>query len=148
MALRRISKELAELEEDPPTHCSAGPKTFGNLFEWTATVMGPADSPFEGGLFNLDITFPRDYPFRPPKVTFKTRVYHPNINRNGGICLDVLKDQWSPALSVSKLLLSVCSLLTDPNPDDPLVPEIARQYKRNRAAYEEKARLFTERYAK
>jgi len=125
MALKRINKELQDLGKDPPANCSAGP-VGEDLFHWQATIMGPDDSPYAGGVFFLNIHFPADYPFKPPKVNFTTRIYHCNINSNGGICLDILKDQWSPALTISKVLLSVCSLLTDPNPDDPLVPEIAQ----------------------
>ena len=78
-----------------------------DLFHWQATIMGPEESPYTGGVFFLDIHFPADYPFKPPKVSFTTRIYHCNINSNGGICLDILKDQWSPALTISKVLLSV-----------------------------------------
>ena len=106
--------------KDPPASCSAGP-VGDDLFHWSATIMGPDDSPYSGGVFFLNIHFPSDYPFKPPKITFTTRIYHPNINSNGSICLDILKDQWSPALTISKVLLSICSLLCDPNPDDPLV---------------------------
>jgi len=109
--------------------------------------MGPPDSPFQGGVFFLTIHFPTDYPFKPPKVAFTTRIYHPNINSNGSICLDILRSQWSPALTISKVLLSICSLLTDPNPDDPLVPEIARAYKTDREKYNELAREWTRKYA-
>merc|ERR1711885_85713 len=97
---------------------------------------GPDDSPYVGGIFFLNIHFPTDYPFKPPKINFTTRIYHPNINSNGAICLDILKDQWSPALTISKVLLSICSLLTDPNPDDPLVPEIAHIYKTDKYVQE------------
>ncbi len=109
--------------------------------------MGPSDSPYSGGVFFVTITFPPDYPFKPPKVQFQTKVYHPNINSQGSICLDILKEQWSPALTISKVLLSICSLLTDPNPDDPLVPEIAQYYKGDRQRYEETAREWTRKYA-
>mmetsp|Transcript_31516 Transcript_31516/g.54625 ORF Transcript_31516/g.54625 Transcript_31516/m.54625 type:complete len:149 (-) Transcript_31516:124-570(-) len=147
MALRRIQKELQDLQRDPPANCSAGPAREDDLFHWTAMIMGPDDSPFQGGVFFLNIQFPTDYPFKPPKISFTTRVYHPNINANGGICLDILKDQWSPALTISKVLLSICALLTDANPDDPLVPEIAQIFKTDRTRYDNTAREWTRRYA-
>jgi len=135
-----------DLHKDPPTNCSAGP-VGEDIFHWQATIIGPEDSPYSGGMFNLAIHFPTDYPFKPPKVSFSTKIYHPNINSNGSICLDILRSQWSPALTISKVLLSICSLLTDPNPDDPLVPEIARVYKSDREKYNETARSWTQRFA-
>uniref|UniRef100_A0A672QCJ7 E2 ubiquitin-conjugating enzyme n=1 Tax=Sinocyclocheilus grahami TaxID=75366 RepID=A0A672QCJ7_SINGR len=100
-ACKRIIKELTDLGRDPPAQCSAGP-VGDDLFHWQATIMGPNDSPYQGGVFFLTIHFPTDYPFKPPKVAFTTRIYHPNINSNGSICLDILRSQWSPALTISK----------------------------------------------
>ena len=145
-AAKRIKKELSDLTEDPPANCSAGPLDE-DIFHWQATLMGPTDSPYEGGVFIMNIKFPPDYPFKPPRVTFETKIYHPNINSSGGICLDILKGEWSPALTVSKVLLSICSLLCDPNPDDPLVPDIARLYKRDKEKYMRTAQLWTIQYA-
>jgi len=146
MSSRRILKEYKDLAKDAPDNCSAGPRG-DNMYIWDGTIVGPTDSPYVGGIFNLEIHFPSDYPFKAPKVIFTTKIYHPNINSHGGICLDILKDQWSPALTVGKTLLSICSLLTDPNPKDPLVPEIADLYIRDREAYNNTARLWTQRYA-
>lgn len=145
-ATKRIQKELLDLQKDPPANCSAGPAN-DDKFIWTATIIGPEDSPYSGGVFTLSINFPNDYPFRPPKCNFVTKIYHPNINANGSICLDILKDQWSPALTISKVLLSISSLLTDANPDDPLVPEIAQIYKTNRPKFEATAKEWTKKYA-
>ncbi|XP_022373738.1 ubiquitin-conjugating enzyme E2 D3 isoform X3 [Enhydra lutris kenyoni] len=128
MALKRINKELSDLARDPPAQCSAGP-VGDDMFHWQATIMGPNDSPYQGGVFFLTIHFPTDYPFKPPKVAFTTRIYHPNINSNGSICLDILRSQWSPALTISK------------------VPEIARIYKTDRDKYNRISREWTQKYA-
>ena len=145
MSIKRIAKELRDLEKEPPSNCSAGP-VGEDMFHWKGTIIGPSDSPYAGGVFWLNIHFPSDYPFKPPKITFDTRIYHPNINRNGSICLDILSGEWSPALTISKVLLSISSLLTEPNPDDPLVSDIANIYKSNRNEYNAKARAYKIKY--
>jgi len=146
-ALKRIQKELVDFNKTPSPNLSACPVNDSDLFHWVAAIMGPEDSPYQGGVLLLNIHFPSDYPFKPPKCTFVTRIYHPNINRNGSISLDILSDQWSPALTIGKVLLCISSLLTDPNPDDPLVPEIAQVYKHNKVQYENTAREWTKKYA-
>ncbi|XP_023216895.1 ubiquitin-conjugating enzyme E2 D1-like [Centruroides sculpturatus] len=145
-ALRRIKRELISITRDPPAYCSAGP-IDDNMFEWQATIMGPPDSPYEGGVFFLKIFFSNNYPFQPPGIKFETKIYHPNININGIICLDILERNWSPALTIPKLLLSVCSLLCDPNTEDPLDEEIAELYERDKESYNKNAKEWTERYA-
>ena len=146
MALRRINKELKELQTDPPANCSAGPINE-DIFSWEATIMGAADTPYQDGVFFLKIHFPSDYPFKPPKVQFTTKIYHCNVNSNGSICLDILKGQWSPALTISKVLLSITSLLSDPNPEDPLIPEIAKLFIHDKGKHDEIARQWTMKYA-
>jgi len=146
-SVKRLRKEYEELIKNPPDNCSAGPKSEDNYYSWTAQIIGPSDTPYAGGIFNLDINYPSEYPFKPPKINFRTKVYHPNIDSSGSICLDILKDKWSPALNISKVLLSICSLMDDPNPDDPLVTDIANEYKNNRAVYIETARSWTSIYA-
>ncbi|XP_071941938.1 ubiquitin-conjugating enzyme E2 E1-like [Antedon mediterranea] len=143
---RRIQKELAEITLDPPPNCSAGPKG-DNIYEWVSTILGPPGSVYDSGVFFLEIHFSPEYPFKPPKVTFRTRIYHCNINSSGAICLDILKDNWSPALTISKVLLSICSLLSDCNPDDPLVGSIATQYLTNRQEHDRIAKSWTKRFA-
>ncbi|XP_075545851.1 ubiquitin-conjugating enzyme E2-17 kDa-like [Dermacentor variabilis] len=146
-ALAKIQRELREISRDPPTNCSAGPVDPGDLFLWQATIVGPDDSPFEKGVFKLKIRFPEDYPFKPPEVKFNTRIYHPNINNNGYICLDILKSHWCPSLTIATVLMSIMVLMCDPNPDDPLVPEVANVYKTDKDAYNAIAKEWTRRYA-
>ena len=147
MALRRLQKELMDLRKDPPESCSAGPIDESNMFHWEATIIGPTKTPYEGGVFKLDIQFTPEYPFKPPIIKFTTKIYHININTRGDICLDILKDQWSPALNVSRTLLSICSLLNEPNPESALEQEHARLYINDRKTYEQNAREWTQKYA-
>ena len=150
MALKRIKKELEDFNKNPPANCSAGPVNDSDWFHWQGTIMGPGDSPYAGGVFFLNITFSTDYPFKPPKFRFTTKIFHPNIcNHCGELCygLDILKDQWSPALSISKVFLSINSLLANPNPDNPIFVEAGGLYIRDRAKFEETAREWTKKYA-
>ncbi len=110
-------------------------------------VKGPKDTPFENGVFKISINMPVDYPFKPPKMIFKTRVYHPNIASDGTICIDILKDQWSSALRLNSVILSISDLLANPNPNDPLVPDIARQYSTNRELYNKNVVEYVKKYA-
>lgn len=143
---KRIRKELDEVMTSAISGASACPKG-DSLFDWTATIVGPEGTPYAGGVFHLDITFPSDYPFRAPVVKFVTPIYHCNVSESGLICLDILKDKWSPVLTISKVLLSISSLMSDPNPDDPLRPEIAEILRSNKKHHDELASLETLRYA-
>ena len=148
-ALKRIKRELKDIADQTDLKgFIAGPVSDKDMFHWTAIIPGPAESPYQGGQFELDVNFPADYPFKPPKVTFKTKVYHPNINSSGSICLDILgSSAWTPALTLLKVLLSLSSLLTDPNPNDPLDSSIARVYKENRETFNKTAMEWVQKYA-
>lgn len=146
-SIKRVTNEHKEMISNPPMNCSAGPINESDMFSWQATIIGPDNTPYQGGIFNLKIDFPLDYPFKPPKIRFITKIYHCNINSSGGICLDILKDQWSPALTISQVLLSICSLMDDANPKDPLVPDIANLLCKDKAQHDMNAREWTLLYA-
>uniref|UniRef100_A0ACD5W1X6 Uncharacterized protein n=1 Tax=Avena sativa TaxID=4498 RepID=A0ACD5W1X6_AVESA len=100
-----------------------------------------------GGVFKLELFLPEEYPMAAPKVRFLTKIYHPNIDKLGRICLDILKDKWSPALQIRTVLLSIQALLSAPNPDDPLSENIAKHWKSNEAEAVETAKEWTRLYA-
>ncbi|OIR57139.1 MAG: ubiquitin-conjugating enzyme E2 [Amphiamblys sp. WSBS2006] len=146
--IRNIRKEPASFvsitlvgEEKQTASISIVQEEENNLFKWKATMKGPEGTPFEGGVFVLDVTLLSDYPFSPPRINFTSKMFHPNIdNENGSICLDILRGKWSPAQSLFSTLISIQSLLTDPNPASPLNTEAAKLFRTNKTGYEEKVR--------
>jgi len=144
---KQIIKETERLVNEPVQGISATPHD-DNLRYFDVTIDGPSQSPYEGGVFKLELFLPDDYPMTPPKVRFLTKIYHPNIDRLGRICLDVLKSNWSPALQIRTILLSIQALLGAPNPDDPLANDVAQAWKENQAQAIQTAQEWTQQYAK
>ena len=140
------TKETQRLIADPVAGISATPYA-DNLRYFAVAIEGPADSPYEKGVFQLELFLPADYPMAPPKVRFLTKIYHPNVDKLGRICLDILKDKWSPALQIRTVLLSIQALLSAPNPDDPLDNNVAELWKTNEAEALRRAKDFTESFA-
>lgn len=142
----RISKETQRLLAEPVEGVNATPYE-DNMRYFNVVIAGPMDSPYEGGLFRLELFCPAEYPMGAPKVRFLTKIYHPNIDRLGRICLDILKDKWSPALQIRTVLLSIQGLLSEPNPDDPLDNNVANHWKTNKSEAIARAREWTRKYA-
>ena len=148
----RILNEAALMERDPPPGCSAR-IVEDDIYSWVGCIDGPDDSVYAGGKFRFKMTLPSDYPYSPPKLRFETKIYHPNIQSTGdhkhgfAVCIDILHKLWSPSLSIDKVLLSIRSLFTDPNPEHGLEAEIVMECKTNRAEFERKAKEYTEKYA-
>ncbi|XP_057853579.2 ubiquitin-conjugating enzyme E2 27 isoform X1 [Cryptomeria japonica] len=146
----RVQKELTEIERDKKTS-GISIKLCGDhdIAHLCGTIAGPVDTPYEEGIFQIDIRLPGAYPFEPPKMQFITKVWHPNISsQNGAICLDILKDQWSPALTLKTALLSLQALLSAPEPSDPQDAVVAQQYLRDYPTFLGTARYWTETFAK
>ena len=124
MAMLRLASDKKALEVDAPSGVSASPSSEDNLFQWNATVIGPDESPWEGGIYTLRLQFPDQYPDKPPRVRFITEMFHPNIFADGSLCLDIIQDKWKPIYTVASILSSVQSLLCDPNTDSPANQEV------------------------
>ena len=153
----RVAREIRGLADSAAAYKSgrvaegdvaAWPEPDGQTRHLHGVILGPADTPYAGGHFHVAIEISEDYPFGPPKVKFTTPIWHPNVSsQTGAICLDILKNEWSPALNISSMLTSLQALLCAPEPDDPQDAEVASQYKRNRAAWEAAAKDWTARHA-
>ncbi|KAJ7331836.1 hypothetical protein JRQ81_014016 [Phrynocephalus forsythii] len=146
----RLKRELHLLMTEPPPGitCWQNESRIGDL---QAQILGSANTPYERGIFDLEVVVPERYPFEPPKMRFLTPIYHPNIDSSGRICLDVLrlppKGSWRPSLNIATLLTSIQLLMNEPNPDDPLMADISSEYKYDKQAFLRNARQWTEKYA-
>lgn len=115
-----------------------------NVMAWQGVILGPDDTPWEGGIFKLLLEFTEDYPNKPPSVKFLTKIFHPNVYNDGKICLDILQSQWSPIYDIAAILTSIQSLLSDPNPASPANAEASQLYESDRLEYNKRVRLLVE----
>ncbi|KAN0030528.1 hypothetical protein ACTA71_009168 [Dictyostelium dimigraforme] len=150
-AYKRLIQEYKDLTINPPEGLAAGPVNEDNLFIWEAYIMGPPDTDYENGVFTAVLTFPTDYPLNPPKMKFTSEMFHPNVYPNGEVCISILHppgddpnhyessvERWSPVQSVEKILLSVVSMLSEPNIESPANIEAARMWRDNKKQFGEK----------
>ncbi|CCX06171.1 ubiquitin-conjugating enzyme/RWD-like protein [Pyronema domesticum] len=149
-ALKRITREFAEISANPLEGVVIFP-IDADMFKWNIELTGPKDSPYEGGRFRLNLTLPETYPFKPPVLSFATKIYHPNVSNDdkGSMCLGILRsDAWKPSCKIVAVLEMARGLLLEPNPEDAVENSIAMEYKNNRANFDRIAREWTRSYAK
>jgi len=149
-AQKRITREYAEIQASPFEGIHIQP-VDRDLFKWIVELFGPKDSPYAGGTFKLLLTLPPNYPFKPPVLSFQTKIYHPNVSNDdkGSMCLGILRsDTWKPSCKIQAVLEMAYGLLLEPNPDDAVENSIADEYKNRRLAFEKTAKEWTKQYAK
>ncbi|KAL8287592.1 hypothetical protein RQP46_003450 [Phenoliferia psychrophenolica] len=151
-ALKRLMTEYKQLTaaENEDSMFTAGPISETDFFHWSCLISGPSETPFEGGVFEAELKFPRDYPLSPPKMKFNPPLFHPNIYASGDVCISILhapgddpnayessNERWSPVQSVEKILLSVISMLAEPNIESGANIDACKVFRDNREQYDE-----------
>jgi len=150
-SVKRINKEYAEVIATPPPGIKVSLVDDSNIHNWKIIMDGPADSPYAGGKFELLLVLPHEYPFKPPKISFKTRIYHPNVtfDEHGAMCIGILKPEaWKPSSKILAVLDATQQLLSEPVPDDAVEASAAEKFKNDRKAFDKEAREYTKKYAK
>eukprot|EP01098_Paradermamoeba_levis_P002291 TRINITY_DN12690_c0_g1_i1.p1 TRINITY_DN12690_c0_g1~~TRINITY_DN12690_c0_g1_i1.p1 ORF type:complete len:172 (+),score=38.55 TRINITY_DN12690_c0_g1_i1:110-625(+) len=146
-----LQRQLKDLTKSPVEGFSAGLVDEGNIFEWQIMIIGPPDTLYEGGFFKVLLKFPPEYPELPPKMTFATEIWHPNVYTNGDVCISILhppgddkygyesaKERWLPVHTVESILLSVISMLSSPNDESPANLDAAKEWRENKEAFKKK----------
>ncbi|CCK68151.1 E2 ubiquitin-conjugating protein UBC1 KNAG_0A04810 [Huiozyma naganishii CBS 8797] len=145
---KRIMKEMQAVKDDPEAHITLEFVNESDIHHLKGTFQGPPETPYDRGQFVVDIEVPMEYPFKPPKMKFDTKVYHPNVSSvTGAICLDILKNAWSPVITLKSALISLQALLQSPEPNDPQDAEVAQHYLKDRESFNKTAALWTKLYA-
>ncbi|KAJ1918284.1 ubiquitin conjugating enzyme Ubc7/UbcP3 [Mycoemilia scoparia] len=148
LAVKRLMKEYRDLAKNPPEGIKAGPRSEDDLFLWDASISGPEGTPFEGGTLKAELKFPTDYPLSPPTMRFTCPMFHPNVYKNGYVCISILhapgddphqyedsSERWSPVQSVEKILLSVLSMIAEPNTESSANVDASVMWRDNREEY-------------
>lgn len=144
----RIDKEYQDLTKNKKENTVEVCLVDNNICHWKGKIKGPIDTVYTGGIFIIDIVIPPDYPFKPPKMKFDTKIWHPNISSvTGAICLDILKNEWTPALTIRTALISLQALMCEPVPTDPQDAVVAKQYMSNYKEFEKTAKQWVKDYA-
>eukprot|EP01031_Cornospumella_fuschlensis_P030826 gene30826-37243_t len=158
-AMELLRRQFAELARNPPDGVSVGLGEDESIFNWEILLVGPPDTLYEGGFFNATLTFPQDFPNMPPKMVFKTPIWHPNVYEDGTVCISILHppgedrynqqesavERWRPILGVEQIIVSVISMLSDPNDDSPANIDAAVMWRNDRAAFKKKVREYVRR---
>ena len=146
-ANRRLMKELSDLAKAGVPGVKVETRG-GNMQLWDVIIDGPAGTPYEGGHFKVELTFPAEYPMKPPTLKFGTKIYHPNVDDQGHACIDILQ-HWAPSVMMKRLLEDLCHLLAHPEAGLLVAnPNASVQLAQDKAAFEQKARQYTREYAK
>ena len=149
-----LKKQFKDINKASDLGISVGLVDENNFYKWSVVIFGPTETIYEGGFFRAILTFPEDYPNSPPQMKFTTKMWHPNIYQDGRVCISILhppgtdkfneqekaEERWRPSLGAEEILLSVISMLNDPNPDSPANIDAAVQFRNNREEYNSKVR--------
>jgi len=146
-----LKKQLKELKTHPVEGFTVDLKDDSNIMEWNVYILGPPETAYEGGVFKASMIFHNEYPTQPPKLKFLSEFWHPNVYVDGTVCISILhppiddptsgeriEERWSPAQSVETILLSVISLLSDPNISSPANVDASVEFRNKPNAYRER----------